>query len=176
MKMLVIRNYWLMIISWCLFLNGKEILGILIGAIGCIYLLLFKDSINCYRILLIGFLMFVISCLILIPSNIPYFFSKLHILLMVISIDTAITNEYLYLFKNKFILPILLICLSTIIISSLLIIVLPDSLYSLFTKASLFKMLAFIFLPYLLPLAYAAIRNAFKYKEVNFFQKQGAIN
>lgn len=176
MKKILIKNYWLMIISWGLFLNDKDILGIIIGAIACVYLLFNKKRINCYRVMFIGFMFFVISCALLLLSNIPYFFPKLHILLMIVGLNTAIANEYLNLLKNKFILPVLSFVLLITAITCLLIMLLPDYLYTIFTKNNLYLMVSFIFLPYLIPLVCAAIINAFKYKEDNCFQKQGAIN
>ena len=176
MKMIVIRNYWLMIISWCLFLNGKENLALILGGLACIYILINRKDISAYRVVLLGLVMFILSCITLLSSNIPYFFPKLHILLMIVSINTAIANEYISSYKNSFILPVLFISLVSILISLLLVMILPDILYSLFTKRSLLIMVSFIFLPYTIPLAYAAIKNAFKYKKDDFFQKQGAIN
>ena len=175
MKKVLIRNYWLMMISWCLFLNNKETLAIIIAMMACVYLLLVKSEVNYLSIILIGLLMFVANCSILFISYIPYYFPKLHLLLMVVCFNTAIAYQHLNMYKNKFILPILSLISIGMFILSGLIVILPDYLYTIFSKRNLFIMEAFIFLPYLIPLVCIAIKNAFGYKEDNFFQRQRAI-
>lgn len=160
----LIKNYWMIIIAWCLLLNGLGSLGIVLALLACVYALIVKSEVNYWRVTAICMMQYSVSLMLLLPSSIPYYFPKLHIFLTVICLNASISNEYLFsLKKNQFVRFILVTILSMFVLS-LLIVILPDELYTLFTKRNLFLMEAYIFLPYLIPLlsVYAYKRNRYQ--------------
>lgn len=163
MKTKLIINYWLILISWGLFLNDLVILAIVFSLIACTILLFSNWRINYWRSICIFLLSYLMIYLILKGSNIPYYFDKSYAFLATISLDMSITNEQLYLLTSKNIKPFLVVMILSLSVLSLITLILPDYQYSLFTKRSLYTMIAFIFLPYLISttvcFAYKKIHN-----------------
>lgn len=147
MKRLLIYNYWLLIISWCLFLNDLTSLAIVLCLGGCVILMKINRRINYWRMAFLSIISYVTISFFLSMSNIPYFFPKLYIFLAVTCLDLAFTFERMYLFKSKYLRPFLVFMLLGISVLSLITILLPNSLYTLFTKDSLFIMIGLMFLP-----------------------------
>lgn len=147
MKRLLIYNYWLLIISWCLFLNDLTSLAIVLCLGGCVILMKINRRINYWRMAFLSIISYVTISFFLSMSNIPYFFPKLYIFLAVTCLDLAFTFERMYLFKSKYLRPFLVFMLLGISVLSLITILLPSSLYTLFTKDSLFIMIGLMFLP-----------------------------
>lgn len=166
MKRLLIYNYWLMIVAWCMFLNNNTLMAILLGLGACTVLVFIKRRINYWRMSFLSVISYVIISLILSITNIPYFFRKLYIFLAVICLNCALTSERLYLFKSKYLKPFLVAMLFCVAVLSIIAIILPNSLYTIFTKSSLLIMIGLIFLPYLLSLSFFVC-----YKEIKYYLK-----
>lgn len=154
MRRILTYNYWLMIVAWCMFLNGYNLLANMFGLAACAVLSTINKRINHWRMCFVGLAVFTTISLLLKDSNIPYFFSKLSVFLVTICINCSLTYEYLYLLKSRFIIPYLLVMVVSVSVLSLITMVLPNSSYSLFTKKSLYLMESIIFLPYLIPCLY----------------------
>jgi len=150
MKRRLLQNYWLIIIAWCLAICDYEILGLLLS-LAATYLLLKTKGLNYWRIIAFGLLIYDVFLLTISHTNIPYFFDKIYLFLLGISINAAVLNDYNYFFKPKAFYGIILIMLSSLLVSLLLLIILPNSLYTIFTKYSLCIMILSIFLPYVIP-------------------------
>lgn len=163
MKKLLIYNYWLIIVSWCMFLNDLTLLAIVLGLGANIMLLLFARRINYWRMGFLSLISYITISFFLPRSNVTYFFPKLYIFAAIICLNLAFTAERLYLFKSKCLKPILVTMLLCVSVLSIIVLVLPNSLYTMFTKNSLFVMISLIILPYLIPLVgiivYKDIRN-----------------
>lgn len=147
-------NYWLMIVAWCMFLSGYNLLANMFGLAACAVLSTINKKINHWRLGLVGLIIYATISLFLLDSNISYFFPKLSAFLATVCLNCSLTYQYLYLLKSRFILPYLLVMVVSVSILSIITMVLPNSSYSLFTKKSLYTMESFIFLPYLIPCAY----------------------
>lgn len=157
MKRLLIYNYWLIIVSWCLFLNDLTLLAMLMTLGACAMLVKINREVNYWRICFVSIVTYTTISFFLSMSNIPYFFEKLYLFLAVISLDLALTNERLYLFKSKYLKPFLVFMLVGVSVLSIIVIILPSSLYTLFTKDSLYIMIGLIFLPYLFTLGFCIL-------------------
>ncbi len=157
MKRLLIYNYWMMIFAWCMFLNGWSLFGTVLGLLTGAILLVVKSEADPWRIVAVGVLMYCPILLALNFSKIPLFFSGSYFFLAAVCLNTAVVNEYLYLFRVKVIIPFLVIMLISISVLTILITILPSELYTLFGKPNLYLMDAFIFLPYLIPAAACVI-------------------
>lgn len=154
MKRLLIYNYWLIIIAWTMFLNNNTILAILLCLGACAILVFIKRKINYWRMSFLSVTSYVIISLILSMSNIPYYFENMYIFLAIVCLNLALTTERLYLFKSKYLKPFLVVMLISVAVLSLIVVILPRGLYTLFTKSSLFIMIGLIFLPYLITLSF----------------------
>ena len=172
MKMILILNLWLMMISWCLFLNGYVLVSILVSCVCTAYLLKNLGEVDYRRSALTCIIFHIIMAGLYFRSNIPYYFPGFNSFMICMVINAAICGEYPYHLKRKAFLPIL----STVFFAFLgfifLVIFVPGSDYTIFTKGSLFLMVGFIFLPYLIPMALAYLVKSIQYAES--LEKQGA--
>ncbi len=166
MRRKLIYNYWLIIIAWCMFLNDLITLSIVCGLLACGMLVYINRRVNYWRMSFVTILAYVTVSFFLLRFNISYFFPKIHLFLAVISLDLSLTNERLYLFKSKYLKPFLAIMLISLSVLSIIVLVLPNDLYSLFTKPSLFAMICLIFLPYLVPLTICICRKEMFYRSL----------
>lgn len=170
MKKRLIYNYWLIIVAWCMFLNDLTLLAIALSLVACILLVSIKRRINYWRMSFVSLISYVIISLILLKTNIPYFFSELYIFLAFICLDLAFTFERMYIFKARYLKPFLYVNLVSFFVLSLIAILLPNSLYTMFTKNSLYIMISIIFLPYLSVVAFTicfkGIKNSEKYQKM----------
>lgn len=148
MKMNLLKNYWLMLVAWIMILSGYDTLACLIGLFASILLLIRKIAINKWRVVAIFFITYSAVKILLTSSNIPYFFSNITVFLAFVSLNVAIYSETLTYTKLRFLEYNLFIEATCMIVMSLIIFILPDSSYTLFSKASLFIMICLIFLPY----------------------------
>ena len=157
MKRLLIYDYWTMIFAWCMYLNGHgpaaAALGLLAGAV----LLMVRSEADPWRIAALGVLMYCPILLTLSHSKIPLFFPGSYFFLAAVCLNAAAINEYLYLFRIRFITVVLAVILISTAALTSLIWILPSELYTFFGKSGLYLMDAFIFLPYLIPTACCVI-------------------
>lgn len=144
-----------MIIAWCLVLNDYLVLGLVLDVLGS-YIMLRSKRLNYWRLLAFGLLMFNVMEAILQLSNIPYFFYNITYFILLMSLNAAITNEFIYIFKAKALYSTIVMSTLAFIAFLFVLAVLPGNLYSLFSKASLFILICFIFLPYIVP-AYVCV-------------------
>ena len=161
MRKRLIYNYWLIIISWCMFLNDLTLLANIIVILACAMLLSIKRRINFWRMSFVSILAYVAISLFLFRSNISYYFPKLFTYLALISLNLSLTNERLYIFKSKGLVPFLMAIVLSMSVLSIVAILLPNNLYTIFTKSSLEKMIFLIFLPYLIPLIICVIYKSY---------------
>lgn len=162
MKRLLIYNYWLVIIAWCLFLNDYIILPMLLGLGGCAILVFMKRRFNVWRIGCLSMVIYITISFILSLTNIPYYFSKFYVFLAIVCLNLALTFERISLFKNKYLMPFLMTMIISMVILSIVAAIVPDSLYSLFTKNSLFLMINIIFLPQILAIVVSIMSKQIK--------------
>lgn len=169
MKTRLTYNYWLMIVAWCMFINGYNLLAVLFALCASITLLSLKRRINYWRLISLSIITFNIITFILSKTNILFYFDNLLSLLFMVCINAFITNEYLYLFKVNYLYSYLLFMAVGMIIFIVVVILLPKNLYTLFTKGSLYIMVCLIFMPYLIPMMCCLIN---KKKEINILKNQ----
>ena len=171
MKERFIINSWLIVISWCLLLNGSALLACLLALVSSIDLLMYKSEVDIWRVSAVTLGFYIGSLSILLYGNISYFFPKLTYFVPIVCLHAAITNEYLYMLKKRFVLPLTIFISLSIAVLSIIIVVVPDELYSLFSKTSLFMMEFLIFLPYLIPCVVCLIYKA-RYNKHKISTKQ----
>lgn len=157
MKMTLLRNYWLVIIAWGLYLNGCMMSASFLIILGCALLLIVKSEVNLWRIAAVSLLVCSLSLIVLMNTNIPYFFPDLKYFLVLTSLDCGLSNEYLYVIRKRFILPVLITVV--LYLCGLLAIVgmLPQESCAVFTKGNICLMAMFIFSPYLIAMILACL-------------------
>ncbi|MBR3266273.1 MAG: hypothetical protein IKI61_10015 [Erysipelotrichaceae bacterium] len=152
MKKRLIREYWLILVAWCAYLNSWNIIAYVIMMAATGYALMIRCEADHWRIAAVCISCYSVMMAVLFASNVPYFYPDLHIFLAFVAFNSALTNEYLIRLKKQFIFPLLLMGLIGISILTLSIMLVPGEDYTLITKGSLLRMSAFIFLPFLTPL------------------------
>ena len=175
MKRLLIYNYWTMIFAWCVYLNGWSLFATALGILAAAVLLMVKSEADPWRIAAVGTLMYCPILIVLNTSKIPFFFGGSHLFLAAVCINTAVVNEYLYLFRVGHVMPILAVMFTGISVLTILIAVLPSQLYTLFGKANLYLMDAFIFLPYLIPVLCCVLYKTFRLHMAGSRQKKSLL-
>lgn len=155
--MTLLRNYWLIIIAWCLYLNGHGIIAAISMLLGCGMLIIVRSEANYWRVLAVSLAVYGLSLMVLMNTNIPYFFPDLKYYLLLTSFDCGLSNEYLYVTKKRFILPVLITII--LYVCGLLIVVglLPQESYTMFSKGNIILMAMFIFLPYMITMTLACL-------------------
>ncbi len=157
MKMTLLRNYWLIIMAWCLYLNGHGIIAAISTLLACGLLFIVRSEADYWRVSAVSLAVYALSLIVLMNTNIPYFFPDLKYFLLLMSLDCGLANEYLYVLKRRFILPVLITII--LYVCGLLVVVglLPDESYTLFTKGNIILMAMFIFLPYMITMSLACL-------------------
>lgn len=173
MKRKLIYNYWLIIVAWCLFLNNLALVAIIVSILTSLMLVFSRGKINYWRMCFVSVLSYGIISILLSLSNIIIFFPKLYVFIASICFNLSITNESLYLFKSKCLKPVLIVMIVGFTIISIVGFILPDGLYTVFTKINLYLMISFIFLPYLIPLVYCVVYKECKHIKLshNYIKK-----
>ena len=175
MKKTLVINFWLMIIAWCMFLNGYAFLSVLIALGGAAYSFRRAGEVLCLRNAAVFALFAAFLICLCHISSIPFFFPGLQAFLVAVTINAEIFSECLNRMKRRHIQPFLLTALAAFILFNLLIAIVPKDSYTLFGKRNLFLMVSFIFLPYLLPMLVCYVhRCAVLYRRAQLMIKERA--
>ena len=147
----IVKNCWLMMIGWSLILNSQTMIGTVFAIAGCILLVLTLKEVNYWRICSVCMFLYAACLLTLLSGSIPYYFPELYFFLSAVCLDAALTHEHLCSVEKRQVSGFILVILSCLAVLSVLILILPEEPYLLFTKKNLFRMGGLIFLPYLFP-------------------------
>ena len=167
--MLVIGNYWLAILAWCLFLNDYTFLSEVVLILSCLMLLLRKNRHNYSRIIICSIVTYIVLKTILSLTGIPYFFPKMSIYLFLVSVHSWMMYEYLGRLNDHFILPVIVIIMFNLLFTISLIVIIPSEFYSLIGKINLSIITGFIFLPYLNPLVMCFVSRKHR-RKISYMQ------
>ena len=162
MKKILMVNYYLVIIGWCLFLNSFEILGMMFLVGGSVILLSIDKKINYWRMIGLSFLANGLVSFLLEKSSIPIYFPQLSRFIFLACLNNAIMYEYLNMLKSDFLYTVAFTIIVSIFASTILVKILPNDFYTIFTKDNLLLMIAFIFLPYLFTVSFCLLFRYFK--------------
>jgi len=159
----ILKNSWLILIAWSLILNSRTLIGTLMAAAACAYLLFQRKELNYWRICAVCMFLYVACFVTLLSGSIPYYFPELYIFLPAVCLDAALMNEYLQSLRKRELILLIVAIVSCTAVLAILISIVPEEAYLLFTKKNLFRMDALIFFPFLLPaiavLGYDCIRD-----------------
>lgn len=147
MNKVFIINCWLTIIAWCFFLNSFGKIAIAIMAFACFLQIKLGKGFKIKKIIISSLIAFSVLLTIIARTTVIYYFSDIASLMFVMCLDTCICNEYLSLIDDSLLHYSLIIIITSVIFISVIISLLPDSFYSIFTKANLYLLVLFIFLP-----------------------------
>ncbi len=153
MKKTSVVNLWLMIVAWCMFLNGYAFVSVLIALGAAAYCCCKAGEVLCSRNAALFALFGAAQICLCHINNIPFFFPGLQAFLAAASINAWTFSACLKRMKKRQIQPFLLATLAAYIFLNLMIAIVPEDSYTLFGKRNLFLMVSFIFLPYLFPIA-----------------------
>ena len=173
MRKKLIYNYWLVMAAWCMFLNDYIVLALLLCLSASVVLTTIKMRIDYIRVGLISIASYLFISIFLCNTNIVYYFGDIVFFLATLSVNFALANEYIYIYKVGFLKSITLYMTLALSVLSVIALILPNSQYTMFGKNNLYIVICLIFLPYLIPLinclAYKKYRNHIK---ANFLKKK----
>lgn len=147
MKKVIRNDLWLMIIAWCLLLNGYSILGILISVVASIYLVNNTKYIKRIRLLSMSFAFILINS-ILFYLTAAYAFEYFPFFCLSVSLNVALLNERLYKERLSSIEPIAIIMVLSLIIFMSITAILPNSIIFYTAKNNMYSLIVLIFIPY----------------------------
>ena len=147
MKRVFYINYWLMLLGWCLFLNGYSFLAVLSTILATTILYTANRDINHWRFFAVFLLGYMLTLIIYFVSSIPNFFPNLYLIIGTNSLNMALMMENVTRLKAKSIIPVYIVIILIMISAVSITFFLPDTLYSVFSKANLYRMIGIIFMP-----------------------------
>ena len=160
----ILKNCWLMMIGWSLILNSHRTIATVIAVSACILLILSLKEVNYWRVSSVCMFLYAGCLMTMLAGGIPYYFPELYIFLTAVCLDAALMHEHLQELNKKRLIGLILVIVSCLAVLAILIVIVPEESYLLFTKKNLFRMGGLIFLPYLIPaltvLLYRVYREA----------------
>lgn len=147
MKNIVRNNLWMIIVSWCLLLNGYPVWGLIVGVLASIYLIVNIKYPKTLRILSVSLLCFSFSYLLGNVSdvgNLNYF----NYFAMVISVNVGLLNERIYKERLATLYPIFIVIFTTLIIFLVTALLLPYNSILVNAKTNMYSLIILIFIPY----------------------------
>ncbi len=148
MKRLVMIDMWLLLIGWCLYLNGFVLAGEAAVLMACGLPLIRKRKIALFMVLM-ALCLYIVMLKAYYGSNLHLYFRDLPYLLFFICLDTVTIYPCMRSLKCQNILRFLSIAVLGASMISLMILLVPESDYTLLGKRNLFLLLSFIFLPHI---------------------------
>ena len=175
MKETLIRNLWLMIIAWCLYLNGYTLIAMGTALITGVCVLVKKGEADLKRSGLFALCMYTVILSLYHSGNIPYFFPSLHIFMAAMMFNAAVCYGLYGKMKRKDLVKVLGFVSLAFLAVFILISFVPGEDYTLFGKRSLYLMESFIFLPYQIPMLYRHVTRTVKVMNLKAVKKGTAM-
>ncbi|MBQ1483446.1 MAG: hypothetical protein IIZ28_07755 [Erysipelotrichaceae bacterium] len=174
MKETLVRNLYLVIIAWCLYLNGYILAAHAAALIGGVAVLVKNPEADLKLSGVISLSMYAVILSLYHSGNIPYFFPSLHIFMAAVMFNVFACIGYFDSMRRKDLLPILAVSFAAALLIGILIALSPAEEYTIFSKTSLYVFASFIFFPYLIPMICFYVSRTLKVIERRSIQKQGA--
>lgn len=143
----MLMNFWLIMISWILFLNHFELLGIICGIVLAIYNYYFYKRINIWRIISIYLVLIVLAYLLVGKSNITSIYYLTYPFLIIMMYNYAYFNEILLKIKIKKMTYAYLILSFTTLFSTCLALIIPETNLLPDFKINVLTMIFLVFYP-----------------------------
>ena len=156
MKRLVMIDMWLLMIGWCLYLNGCSPAGEAAMLIACLLPLIRRRKLSMAMVLM-AVCIFGLMLMAYRGSALSLYFGDLPYLLFFICWNTVMIYPCMRSLKRRHILLFLSVAFAGMALISVAVLLIPGENYSLLGKGSLFLLVSFIFLPHLTVMLMAAI-------------------
>lgn len=163
MKKIVRNDLWMVIVAWCLVLDGYTILGLITSALASVYLFFSTRYKNYWRILAISLICFSLSFLFA-KLTIIHLFSYFTFFCILISINVALLNERLYKERLKPLYKIFTVMFISLIAFMLVAAIMPNRYMFASYKANLYGLIILIFIPYTSEILISLIVKEFNMK------------
>ena len=157
MRRLVMINYWLLIIGWCMLLNGHALIGEAIALLGCILPFMIRKSRIASFMVPVAIVTYLVMYKLWQISALSLYFKELPVMLFLMCLDMVTIYDRLASLKTHHVLLFLSVAMISAIVFSLTAMLLPETDYSLISRTGLQLMVCFIFLPHLVTMFLAAL-------------------
>lgn len=152
MQIILIADLWLAIVSWCVFLNGHALAGMMIISSGtlCLYRRIASSD---YRNVLLSFLFLSgAGALLYGQENISRFFPGIQLFECLMMINASFCGSICDRLGRKDLQTFVSFSFFAMIAMTVAVYFVKDIDYTLFTKMNLYRMEALIFLPHVFSL------------------------
>lgn len=156
MRRLVMIDMWLLLIGWCLFLNGYALAGEAAMLLACGLPLIRRKKIVLFMVPM-ALCMYYVMLKTYHGSVLHLYFKDLPYLLFFICGNTVMIYPAMRSLKRRNLLRFLFIAILSASLFSLMVLLVPENDYSLLGRQNLFLLLSFIFLPHIITMLMAAI-------------------
>ena len=172
MKKVLSINFILIILSWALFIDHHTLAAFFLLFLTDIYLYLKTRDINIFRTIIIYLLSFSSLYLFFKMSNLISFYPLFDTFIFILAINLSLSIEALLKTKIESIYQFYLIAMSLFVAFMALTIVIPDYLYSLFSKLNIYSLIVLIFLPYCIEMTIILLYKEEKRKNMTVVLKE----
>ena len=154
----------MMIVAWCLVLNGYSPLGIITCLLASIYLLFTIEYRNYFR-LFVTYVLTFLSCYFIAKLTIIQMYDYFPFFLVVMSFNAALLNERLKKERLSALCPLFMIVFVSFIFFAGFAYILPSSYVYTFPKENIYGLLLLIFIPYAFEILITIVIKEYRMKK-----------
>lgn len=147
MKKVLRNDLGLMMIAWCLFLNGYSLLGVSAALIASIYCIVYISNKNGWRILALSLITFALSYYVL-KNCYLFLFDFSTFFVASVTLNVCLLNERLCKERLSTLYISFIICFVCFFIFSLIALIVPVNNFIPFLKSDMYSLIMLVFIPY----------------------------
>lgn len=163
MKNILRNNLWMVIVAWCLELQGHYVYGIIVSLLASVYLLINIKNINVLKVGII-FLGFSIYCYLIGSVTVNELYKMFVPFMLTLMMNVSLTNERLKKERLINLYNIFVFCLTCFILFFLAILFIPSFLVNEIGRVNMLSLVMIIFMPYSSIMLVSVIRKEYNKK------------
>lgn len=168
MQNILRNNLWMIMVAWCLLLNGYSILSIITVILASVYLMAFNSNMKLKRMVLVGIINFILFYA-LGSITVSYKFNYFNLFAMVISINVSLLNERLNREKLHRVYKAFIASFTSLIIFLIASLIITNNFLITSVKTSIYALIVLIFIPYTSEMLISLIKK--EYNKKRFLDK-----
>lgn len=165
MKNVMRNNLWMMIIAWCLELNGHSIIGIVVAISVSVYLFLKMNNCNFIKTFSVCLIIYSFTYLISLVTVMDMY-KNFSLFLLMNSINVAVSNEFLQKVRLRSLYNIFVISLASYICFMLVSFLIPGTLILEYSRINIMSLNTVIFVPYVTSQLIKLIEKEYRKKQL----------
>ena len=163
MKNLLRNDLWMMIVAWCLEIEGYSDIAIGIVTFSSVYLLINRKDLKLLKALIIA-LLFSVYCYMVASVTVINLYDNFEIFIILASINAGITNEILQKERLNYLYRVFIFTLVSFVVFFLVTLFMPKALIYEITRLNTLSLIMIIFMPYTSLMLIQVIRKEYQKK------------